>query len=305
MIEERNIARSVLSDAGIDGAVSLDEGLGAFGEAEKKYRRFREIKDSLLPAVAGRAISNEALAALKAERDEIEEALAGSGVESDRGSSEVESEREVARRTLGEVTAEVRELERRVGARVDAYRSEYPILREELQSLRREMVRVERFGDAIRTAAEVMKEVSRESRTKWASALNASACAILPSLNGDYDTLRFDESLSFTVRRASNGKVIDRDQVDAYLSTGAKDQVYLAARLACCDELSRAGEPIPIILDDPLIAADDERFRSGFAYLAGELPRRHQVIILSCHKSRHARLSRETWFAENVTVLTL
>jgi len=305
MIEEQNIARAILNDAGIDGALPPDEGLKAFGEAERKYRRFREIKDSLLPTVSGRAVSSETLSALKAEHKEMEEALAGSGVESGRGSSEVESERMAARRALNEVAAEVRELERRVGARVDAYRSEYPILREELQSLEREMARVERFGDAIRTAAEVMREVSRESRTKWASALNASASAILPSLNGDYDTPRFDESLSFTIRRVSNGKVIDRDQVDAYLSTGAKDQVYLAARLACCDELSRAGEPIPIILDDPLIAADDERFRSGFAYLAGELPKRHQVIVLSCHKSRHARLLREAWFAENVTVLTL
>lgn len=303
--EEQEIAQDILGDAGIDKTLPLDVALKAFGEAERNYRRYREIRDSLLPAVGGRAVSDDTLAALRSEYSELEIALAGSDVKSTRASAEVESERESTRRMLGETNGQVRDLERRVGSRVDAYRSEYPSLRESLEALLHELAKVERFGTAISAAADVMREVSRDSRRKWASALNESASAMLPSLNHDYDTLRFDDSLSFTLRRVSNGRVIDKHELDSCLSTGAKDQVYLAVRLACCDELSSAGEPIPIILDDPLMAADDERFRSGFEYLAGELPKRHQVIILSCHKARHARLLDETWFAENVSVLAL
>ena len=188
---------------------------------------------------------------------------------------------------------------------VETYRREYPVLSEELAGLRRQTESATRFGGAVEAAAGVMRDVAEQSHRRWASALNARASAILPHLNPDYDTLRFDDSLSFTIRRASDRRVIERAEVDACLSTGAKDQIYLAVRMACGEELSQATEPMPVILDDPLIAADDTRFREGFRYIACEAAKNHQIIILSCHKSRHDALSQEEWFSDHVSILDL
>jgi uncharacterized protein YhaN len=150
-----------------------------------------------------------------------------------------------------------------------------------------------------------MREVAAKTHRRWATALNEQAAAILPRLNPDYDTLLFDDALGFTVRSIAANRIVERTEVDAMLSTGAKDQIYLAVRLACCLELSRLGEPMPIILDDPFISADDERFRAGFRYVAEELAKKQQVIILSCHRGRHEQLSSEPWFRESVTAIDL
>jgi uncharacterized protein YhaN len=224
---------------------------------------------------------------LKAE----EASLSGETPQTARPCSEVESERTALRAGLQQTLDGILTLEKSIGTTVDRYRSEYAVLREDVADLRLEMERATRFGDALRKAGEVMREVAQSARRRWATELNERASRILPHLNPDYEGLLFDESLDFTVRRVADGRVLQKDEIDACLSTGAKDQLYLAARLACCEALSALGESMPVILDDPFIAFDDERFRSGLAYLTDQLAKRQQVIILSCHKSRHADLA--------------
>ncbi|MFN3821913.1 MAG: ATP-binding protein, partial [bacterium] len=76
--------------------------------------------------------------------------------------------------------------------------------------------------------------------------------------------------------------------VKEYLSVGAKEEIYLAARLAIARFITRGvSEPIPILLDEPLSSADDQKFRSGMKFFLEELSRHHQVIILTCHEERH------------------
>lgn len=70
-------------------------------------------------------------------------------------------------------------------------------------------------------------------------------------------------------------------------------------------ELPAGGESTPIILDDALISFDDDRFASSLRYIAETLPRRHQVIILTCHRDRHERPAREEWFRGHVAVVNL
>ena len=222
-----------------------------------------------------------------------------------RSSSQIDAERQKLRGDLDTVNARIRELEKRVGRAVDDYRAQYPDLRDEAHRLEREHAKVERFGKAVGIAKEVLGEVAEESGKRWAAALNRSACLILPHLNPDYDDLRFDDTLAFTIRHIPDNRTLEKPDIDACLSTGAKDQVYLAVRLAICDELSRGSEAIPVLLDDPLMSADDSRFASGFRCLVEDFAKRHQVIILSCSRDRHERLTREPWFADNVRLLEL
>jgi len=221
-----------------------------------------------------------------------------------RSSSDIDAERRRLRTEIDELNRTINDLERRVGARVDAYRTEYPDLRDRLHALERERAKAERFGRAIAVARSVLTEVAESSRRRWAAALNRTAAAILPHLNPDYDELRFDDTLAFTVRHIPDNRILEQSDIDACLSTGAKDQIYLAVRLACCEELSR-DEQIPILLDDPLMTADDARFASGLRYLVETCARKRQVIILSCSRVRHERLAGEAWFGENVQPIEL
>ena len=213
-------------------------------------------------------------------------------------SAMIEDEQRDLRKELDSLNATIIDLEKRVGATVDAYRRDYDKLTNELRDLERERSKAERFGSAIEIAKGVMREVSEGSRKHWAAALNRSASSILPHLNPDYDDLRFDDELNFTIRHIPSNKILEKAEIDARLSTGAKDQVYLAVRLACCEELSRNGESIPVLLDDPLMAADDSRFSSGLRYLVESFVKDHQVIILSCSRQRHEAVVGEEWFAD-------
>lgn len=302
--DEDAAIRAILDKAGIDPALPLDEARRRFEEAAGRWNRYREIKESLLPALEARLVSEDEIARL-AER---ESSLALDGGEEQtapaRASAEVESDRQAARRELDAVAARLAELERKVGTLVENYRRQYPTLREQAENATAELARAGRFGAALGIAEKTLQEVAESTRRRWASALNDRAAAILPHLNPDYDSLLFDDRLDFTVRRVADSRVIDKTTVDSSLSTGAKDQVYLAVRLACAAELS-SKEPIPIILDDAFIAFDDQRFEAALRYIAETVALGQQVILLSCHRSRHDRIRAEQWFRDRVEVIEL
>ena len=65
------------------------------------------------------------------------------------------------------------------------------------------------------------------------------------------------------------------------LSEGARDQLFLALRLALLER--RVGEPLPFIGDDILASFDDERTARTLALLA-EYGRRRQVIVFTHHR---------------------
>ena len=83
-----------------------------------------------------------------------------------------------------------------------------------------------------------------------------------------------------------------RDGVDepfGSLSIGAREQVAVLTRLALADLLREKGRPVALILDDPLVNSDDERFRRmelALRKAAASL----QIVILTCHESRYESL---------------
>ncbi len=67
------------------------------------------------------------------------------------------------------------------------------------------------------------------------------------------------------------------------VSSGTREQVAVLARLAYAGLLAEGCEPLPVILDDPLVYSDDHRLEALFETMA-EAAQAHQVIILTCHK---------------------
>jgi len=67
------------------------------------------------------------------------------------------------------------------------------------------------------------------------------------------------------------------------MSSGTRDQLYLALRLATLDWRLQLGEPMPFIVDDILINFDDERSRATLQALA-DLAAKNQVILFTHHR---------------------
>jgi len=67
------------------------------------------------------------------------------------------------------------------------------------------------------------------------------------------------------------------------MSSGTRDQLYLALRLASLEKYMESAEPMPFIVDDILVHFDDERSTATLGVLA-ELARKTQIILFTHHR---------------------
>lgn len=72
-------------------------------------------------------------------------------------------------------------------------------------------------------------------------------------------------------------------EVDTPISTGTREQVYLALRLAIVDHLDADGERLPLFLDEAFVNWDEERRERGFELLA-DLAGERQIFVFTCHR---------------------
>lgn len=80
--------------------------------------------------------------------------------------------------------------------------------------------------------------------------------------------------------------VVDRSgysKSPSQLSTGTREQLYLAIRLAHVRHYCRNYEPLPLVLDDCFVNFDDDRLHATLETIQ-ELSGSQQVILLSCHE---------------------
>ena len=136
---------------------------------------------------------------------------------------------------------------------------------------------------ALTLALDTLGEAGSKLRSRFSPELNALAGDYLSRLTGErYTRLSLDRELqSETVRQ---GDVLPRSSL--YLSQGTLDQLYLAVRLAVC-RLCLPERP-PLVLDDALIAFDDQRLKLALDLLL-ELSQEQQILLFTC-QSREADL---------------
>jgi DNA repair exonuclease SbcCD ATPase subunit len=132
--------------------------------------------------------------------------------------------------------------------------------------------------------------VARETHRRWAGFLNERVGELLHELGSSIERVRFGEDLDFAVTLA-NGQQAARGRALHQLSSGARDQLHLAVRLAIGQYLSRGRESLPLLIDDCFATSDDERARSGMRLLLDQFSRGHQVILVTCHRQRIERLA--------------
>lgn len=131
---------------------------------------------------------------------------------------------------------------------------------------------------ALRHAKEIVASEHAALSAKVSPQITRLAASYLAYLTADnYQEIRLDAQ--FRARTAgADGRLLSELQ----LSSGARDQLYLALRLAVCQVLTGAREA-PLILDDPFLTSDDARTARGIALLK-ELGRTRQIVLLTCRK---------------------
>lgn len=135
---------------------------------------------------------------------------------------------------------------------------------------------------ALALAAETLAAANREVQSRFSPLLCGRAAELFGRLTGGkYDKLLLDQELNALCRE--NGAVVSHPA--QALSCGTADQAYLAVRLAICELLL---PDAPLILDDALVAFDDERCKLAMQVLR-EIAQTRQVLLFTC-QSREAEM---------------
>lgn len=131
--------------------------------------------------------------------------------------------------------------------------------------------------------------------------------AMVASVSDLFRRLTHDRYASIR-RRIDGGQqltVVDRDGQEKSpneLSTGTREQLYLAIRLAFVLHYCESHEPLPIVMDDVLVNFDRQRARETLAVL-NELSDRVQILFLTCH-DHMLDLGREVGLTDEPIYLT-
>ena len=156
-------------------------------------------------------------------------------------------------------------------------------LRSAAEKLRADIANAEKEYAAIRLAMEELEKANQQLQTRFSPALGRRTGEIFSALTeGAYDAVVLNRVLSLSAVPAGDSQYRDLP----YLSAGATDQLYLAARLAISELVLPKEKKVPLVLDDALANFDDQRCKTALKWLKDEAKDR-QVILFTCH-SREA-----------------
>ncbi|MCK4967111.1 hypothetical protein KAS50_08770, partial [bacterium] len=306
-IEEELFA--ILVESGIEREDGIERGIEKYKEKLAVYQGFIKLRDELIPEKEKSLFNNPDIdimnAKIKYKKKEIADMIkqyphfTRYKVEKDRDEYERESsEKEKMLKTIENKRAELSE----AVSVINEYRKKYPELQKERFDLIDTFDKTEKFKKSVERALEVLEKISTESHSNWAGVLNTNVSSIIGKIASQYRDIKFDNDLSFTMKSGDDDRIYSQKEVDYQLSSGVKDQIYLSIRLALAGYISKRGNEIPFIMDDPFITSDDDRFIRGMEFIAAEIGSRHQVIILTCHANRVLLIKELDWFSKHVEI---
>jgi uncharacterized protein YhaN len=245
-------------------------------ERQELERRLREVEEELLAGADGLAIDALRREAAGADPDAVAAELSGlaARIESQLqprqqalAAHKANADRDLAEMSGRGTAAELAEEAQQVLAAIRAGAETYLRLRLARQMLQEEMERFRREhrGPILARASDYFARLS---------------CASFAGVESDFDDK--DQPVLLGVR--PNG---ERVRVEG-MSTGTRDQLYLALRLASLEHSLERAEALPLVVDDILIQFDDQRARATLEALA-ELSRKSQVILFT----HHARVAEQ------------
>ena len=265
-------------------ATSLCERIAALGDGDKRegFRRFQARMEAAAQAA-------RILADLERAHPDLEDIRARIHKAEEVGEDWVVDEKTLARRRvrLPHMDERVEALSRREaaleqdieymsdGETLDGIDGEREVLGEQLHRLERERDRKHVLGY-------LLQEADRRFREQHQPELLRRAGEYLATITDQrYSRLLLadtDGEISFKLSHDESAHPVP---VTAPLSTGTREQVYLALRLAAVDQLDGEGERLPLFLDETLVNWDPARRDRALALLASVAQDR-QVFVFTC-----------------------
>lgn len=261
--------------AGVADVAALEAAEQRSKQRSSLYQRLREIDEDLTLAGEGSSVEQLREAATHHDADGLRVELA----DLQRDEEETEEQLRDVDNAIGRYEAGVQ----RLGEGAANANEEAQLCLSELRGLVHRYVRV-------RLASTILATEIERYRQEHQGPVLERASELFPRLTGGhYSGLKtgFDDKDNQVL------VCVRRDDVEVpvpALSDGARDQLYLALRLATLQRHGELNEPLPLILDDVLIHSDDSRAEAALAVL-GEYAQSGQVLFFT-HHHRLVELAR-------------
>ncbi|MBI4470307.1 MAG: AAA family ATPase, partial [Acidobacteria bacterium] len=285
VVSLRKRLREAFVEAGITEyeGDSYSQAYNIFVERLEFHRRYRKIVEDELPERERRQVAPEQLAAWERTLVDLREALSAPHGEPlpEPAKSHGEYARELQELNAGidESRKRLEMLRLRVAGTLDDFENRSGALVRERQQLTSQLHKVTTFQQAVILAIEKFSSLAAEVHLKWSESLNGICEEMLTRLDTDYRSIRFADDLSFTVEARGTPAPLQMRDIRQRLSLGAREQLVLLQRLAVSRFLSSGPIKLPLIMDDPLVTSDDERFLRMMQFVVSELSYQHQVLV--------------------------
>ena len=278
---ERRLGSPGLTVGDLDAAVqSFEEGCQKRREYQEVSRRLNEAEGKYAALLSGRSKEE-----LQATADGLKQETEGllREVPSLEGARTTERA-DALEKTLSQQREELRELELKAEALRSAIETKMADLRpraeleEELERCRQEAATLEEFGRALVVARDVIQEAMVAAHRDFAPSVGRFLGEGLSLVTaGRYQHAALDPStLGVTVEVPESGQLRHSE----LLSRGTRGAIYLLLRVGLAQHMSSVAEPIPLILDDPLVDLDDVRL-DNFLELLLSLSEQVQVLVFT------------------------
>lgn len=129
---------------------------------------------------------------------------------------------------------------------------------------------------AIDVAISTLMIIEKREKSKWLPDITKKAEDNIYKITKKYHTIKIDDQYEIKTLEPDSQKLIPIEQ----LSKGTFNQFYFALRMSMIQVISSFPIKLPIILDEPFINFDDNRFEESM-YLLKDLSKRHQIIIFT------------------------
>lgn len=162
--------------------------------------------------------------------------------------------------------------------------TEQEALLAEIEELSKEAAEEREQAEIIDECISIIRDLSEEIHSDFGPALNQEVSRMIWELTGGkYERVIVDNELNLKVD--TDGRFVECSQ----LSTGTREQLYLALRLAMVKLLFPAGD-VPVIFDDSFVFYDDRRLARTLAWIGSQ--GFAQVILFTCQHREMDALER-------------
>ena len=290
--------------AGISPDLASGQALEQFSSRAAQARRLRMVRADLLPAARARLLPEDEHARLSEERGKLEPDVQNASRDAALPPVEANARIENARSALSQTRSRIQELSLGLWETLTRVRQDLPAVEDDVTRLEEYLARAHRFQQAADIALEALAQAGSEARKLWSGWLNDTVTDLLERLDLRWSQALFAEDLTFSLYDRKRGAWLDAQQAGAHLSTGAKDQVWLACRRHLPRAFARGAYAAA---RRPVSNLGRRALERGMRLVGGELLRENQIIIVTCHEGRHRRLREEDpeWFDSRFSFVDL